>query len=198
MVDSVLVLHVRDENHLGVAPAHLLQGLQVSDLHRGLAVEFVSSHPHQLGCFDVGTGRDNLAFGQPPLLGGRRQRILEIFAQLDILDENLFDIDSPLLDVLVDLLLDVVCDLLPFFKEVLQDKLSAGVLQDGVGDLRNGLTEVLNSVVGVARVDDSVIDSCVDVYRNVVFRNDVLTSQIQDVDLGANHAQSLGAGVYVV
>jgi hypothetical protein len=52
--------------------------------------------------------------------------------------------------------------------------LSAGVLQDGVGDLRNGLTEVLDSVVGVARVDDSVIDSCVDVYRNVVFRNDVL------------------------
>jgi hypothetical protein len=92
MVDPVLVLHVRDENHLGVAPAHLLQGLQVSDLHRGLAVEFVSSHPHQLGCFDVGTGRDNLAFGQPPLLGSRRQRILEIFAQLDILDENLFDL----------------------------------------------------------------------------------------------------------
>jgi hypothetical protein len=25
-----------------------------------------------------------------------------------------------------------------------------------------------------------------------------LTSQVQDVDLGANHAQSLGAGVYVV
>lgn len=56
MVDSVLVLHVGNENHLGVAPAHLFQGLEVSDLHGRLAVQLVSSLAHQLGCFYICLG----------------------------------------------------------------------------------------------------------------------------------------------
>lgn len=33
MVDALLVLHLGDEDHLRVAAAHLLQGLEVTDLH---------------------------------------------------------------------------------------------------------------------------------------------------------------------
>ena len=56
----------------------------------------------------------------------------------------------------------------------MQDELSAGVLEDGVGHFRDGHVEVLHSVVGVARVDYSVVDGCVDVDRDVVFGDDVL------------------------
>ena len=73
VVDSVLVLHVGYEDDLGVAPADLLEGLQIPDLHGGLAVELLGSQAHQFGGFDVGAGRNYLALGQPPLLGGRRE-----------------------------------------------------------------------------------------------------------------------------
>lgn len=33
MVDALLVLHLGDEDHLRVAAAHLLQGLEIADLH---------------------------------------------------------------------------------------------------------------------------------------------------------------------
>ena len=33
VVDALLVLHLGDEDHLRVAAAHLLQRLEVSDLH---------------------------------------------------------------------------------------------------------------------------------------------------------------------
>ena len=46
MVDALLVLHFRDEDHLRVAAAHLLQCLQVADLHGCLRVQLLRCHPH--------------------------------------------------------------------------------------------------------------------------------------------------------
>ena len=73
------------------------------------------------------------------------------------------------------MLLDIVSNLLPLLQQVLQDELSAGVLEDGVGDLRNGDVEVLHSVVGITRVDDSEVDCCVDVDGDVVLGDDILS-----------------------
>jgi len=94
MVDSLLVLHVGDEDDLGVAAAHLLQRLQIPDLHGRLAVELLRGQPHELGRLHIRPRRDNLALGQPPLLGRRRQRVLQILAQLDILDEYLLNLNE--------------------------------------------------------------------------------------------------------
>lgn len=72
------------------------------------------------------------------------------------------------------MLLDIVCDFLSLFEHILQDELSAGVLEDGVGDLCDGETKVLNSVVCKTRVDDSVVDCRIDVYRDVILCYHVL------------------------
>lgn len=60
---------------------------------------------------------------------------MELCAQLDVLDEDFLDVCSPLSNILVDLLLDIVGDLLSFLEQVLEDKLAAGILEDGIGDL---------------------------------------------------------------
>lgn len=49
MVDSLLVLHIGDEDDFGVAASNLLQSLQISDLHSSLAIELLSCQPHQFG-----------------------------------------------------------------------------------------------------------------------------------------------------
>jgi len=56
----------------------------------------------------------------------------------------------------------------------LQDELPAGVLEDGVGHLRDGHAEVLHPVVRVTRNRHPVVHCRVDADRNVVLRDDVL------------------------
>ena len=90
VVDSILVFHVGDKDYLRVGPAHRLQSLQVSDLHGRLAVELVSCQPHQLCSLNVGLGGKDLALSQSPLLGGGGEGVLEVLAELNVLDENLF------------------------------------------------------------------------------------------------------------
>ena len=46
MVDSFLVLHLRNEDHFGITLPYLFQSLEVSDLHRRFGVEFFGSQPH--------------------------------------------------------------------------------------------------------------------------------------------------------
>jgi hypothetical protein len=60
VVDSVLVLHFGHKYHLCVASPDLLQSLKVTDLHGCLTVQLISCQPHQLGCLDVGSGRNDL------------------------------------------------------------------------------------------------------------------------------------------
>jgi hypothetical protein len=72
------------------------------------------------------------------------------------------------------LFLDIVSNLLPFLQQILQDKLSTGVLEDGVGDLSDGKTEVLNAIVGEPRIYDFVVNCCVDVDGHVVLGDDIL------------------------
>lgn len=75
---------------------------------------------------------------------------------------------------MVDLFLDIVSNLLSFFKQILQNELSAGIFEDGVGDFSDGQIEILDSVVGVARVDDFIVDCGIDVDGYVIFGYDVL------------------------
>ena len=83
-------------------------------------------------------------------------------------------IHAPLLNILVNLFFNVICNLLPFFKQVLEDELSTCIFQDRVGDLSNSGVEVLNPVVGIAGVDDAVVYSRINVNRDVILGDDVL------------------------
>lgn len=46
MVDPIFIFHLGYKYHLGVAFSHLFQGLEVTDLHGGFAVEFFGCQSH--------------------------------------------------------------------------------------------------------------------------------------------------------
>lgn len=70
MVDTFFVLQLRHENHLRVRTAHLLQCLQIADLHGRFGIKFFGCQSHQFCRFHVGPCGNDLAFGEATLLGG--------------------------------------------------------------------------------------------------------------------------------
>lgn len=72
------------------------------------------------------------------------------------------------------MLLNIISNFLSLLQQVLQNELPTGVLEDGVGDLRNSDVEVLHPVVCITRVDDSEVDCCIDVDGDVILCDDIL------------------------
>jgi len=92
VVHAFLVFQLGHENHFGIAAADLLECFQVPDLHSCLGIQLISGLPHKFCRLDVGSCRNDLTFSQTALLCGTGERILQIFTELNILDENLFDL----------------------------------------------------------------------------------------------------------
>lgn len=93
MLYPLFALHLGEEYHLGAAVhAEQLERLEVAHLHGDLGVEHVGGLPHELGRLDVGLGEDEFAFGEPALLGGAGEGLLEVLAELDVLDEDVLDL----------------------------------------------------------------------------------------------------------
>ena len=56
----------------------------------------------------------------------------------------------------------------------MKDKLATSVFKDGIGDLGNGCTCILNSVIGISGIGPSVVDSSINTDGNIIFGNDEL------------------------
>lgn len=52
---------------------------------------------HQLGGIDFGPSSDNLGFTNPLLSGSTRKRLLQFDREVDVLEKDGFDGDTPLL-----------------------------------------------------------------------------------------------------
>lgn len=63
----------------------------------------VGSLPHQLGGINLGSGSDNLGFTNPLLSGSTRKRLLQFDGEIDVLEKDRFDGDTPLLGGSFDL-----------------------------------------------------------------------------------------------
>ena len=86
----------RQEDNLAVGRlGHCLHGLEVSDLHGGCGAQDVGGLSHQLGRFDLGTCCNDLGFANTFRLGRHGERILQVVAEDDVLDEHALDPDTP-------------------------------------------------------------------------------------------------------
>jgi hypothetical protein len=81
---------------------------------------------------------------------------------------------TPLSDILIDLLFNIIGYFLSFLKQILKDKLSASVFQDSVGNFCDGYVEILNAIVCISWIDNSEVNCSVDVDGDVIFCDDIL------------------------
>lgn len=74
---------------------HSLHSFEVSDLHSWSRAQNIGGLPHQLGALNLGAGSDDFGFSNTLALGSHRERVLELGAEDDVLDEHGLDLDAP-------------------------------------------------------------------------------------------------------
>ena len=86
----------------------------------------------------------------------------------------------PRVGVLVDDLLELGVELLPFRKEVVEIDLPEDAPERGLGDLRGRVEVILDLDDGLERVHDPEVDDGVDLHRDIVPGDDVLWRDVMD------------------
>ena len=79
---------------------------------------------------------------------------------------------------MVDKLLNSVRYGLSFFEKVLESVFTADGSESGIGYFGHGLHNILYSIVGSFRVDNSIVDAGVNINSDVIFGENELTVQV--------------------
>lgn len=144
---------------------------------------------------NLSLGSDNLALTNPLALGGHGQRLLQLLAENDILDEHALDLYTPPGGNVLDDLANGLRELFPTLNHVLEDSCAHDVTQCSLGPLDQGLADVGDSKGGLVRADNVVVDYRRQVERDVVLGHADLLRDLDDLDLDVDLDQALGEGV---
>ena len=174
---------------------HGLHGLEVADLHGRGGREDVGGLAHELGALDLGLGGDDLALADALALGRHRQRVLELLAEDDILDEHTLDLHAPAGGDVLDDLADALGDLLAPLDDVLQDARAHHVPQRRLRALHQRRPHVGDAEGGLVRRRDVVVDDGRQLHRHVVLGHAHLLGHLDDLDLDVDLDEPLAERV---
>lgn len=190
------LVHGWQEDNLAVGSLrHGLHSFKVTDLHGRSRGQDIGSLTHQLGRLDLGAGGDDLALTDSLGLSSHGERILQIIAEDDILDEHGLNLDTPARGDLLDYLCGRLGDLLAALDHVLQHAGTNDVAQGGLGALDEGLLDVGDAKGGLVRGGDLVVDDRGQVEGNVVLGHADLAGHFDNLDLHVDGGQVLAEGV---
>jgi hypothetical protein len=139
--------------------------------------------PHKFGGLDFGTGSDDLCFSGTLALRSHGERVLEVLAEDDVLDEHGFNLDTPTQSSLFDDLTNRLSDLLATLNDVLKHTGSYNVAQGCLCALYEGLADVADAESSLVRARDAVVDNGCQLQRHVVLRHADLLGHLDDLDL---------------
>ena len=150
----ILQLHGHKDDLAAGALGHLLQSLELTDLHGGGRGEDVGGLTHQPGGVDLGARGDDLALADALLLRGAGERCGDLGGEDDVLDEDPLDRHAPLVRHVPDDLGDLKRD-----RFALRDDGLHGARADNVSEGRlrtfcQRLAEVRDAKCGAVRVRD--------------------------------------------
>ena len=169
----------RHEDHLRISLlSHLLHRLKVSDLHRGRGAQDISSLAHQLRGLDFGARGDDLGFSGTLALRGHGQRVLQVLAEDDVLDQHALDGGAPAGCGLFDDLADRLRDFLAALDYVLEHAGADDVAEGGLRALDEGLADVGDAEGGFVGGGDVVVDDGGELEVDVVCFDVVLVRSV--------------------
>ena len=152
----------RDEDNLGAGSlGHVLESLQLPDLHSGRRSQNIGGLPHESGRIHLRAGSDDFGFTEPLLLRGRGKRGGNLCGEDNVLDEDTFDGDTPFVGDVTDDFGDFESDSFTLSYDALDGTCADDVTQGGLGALNESLakvgdTEGCSVWVGNLEVDDRV------------------------------------------
>lgn len=206
----------RDEDDLGAGSlGHVLKSLQLPDLHSSRRSQDISSLPHESSRIYLRAGSDDFGFTDPLLLRSRGKRGGNILGEDDILDEDTFDGNTPLVCGITNNFRDFESDGFALGNDTLDGTCTDDVTEGGLGTFYESLTKVgdtkgcpigvsnleVNDRVAVREVFQSGTRVGADrfVYPHydidIVPGDDLLTSDLDNLDLDVYGAKGLCADV---
>jgi hypothetical protein len=124
-------------------------------------------------------------------LSGHGQGILQFPREIDILDQNTLNLDTPSHCNLLDNLLDTLRNFLPSLNHVLKDPRTKDVAERGLSPLHQGGTDAADAKGCFVGVDDVVVDDRGDVHVDIVFGHADLGGDFDDGDFDVDLLQFL-------
>ena len=112
-------------------------------------------------------------------LGLRRDRALHILRQIDVLELDQHDLDTPRLGLRVDDFLDFGVELFALAQQVVELGLSADRSQRGLRKLHRAVEIVADLGHRARRIDHAKVQHGADLDRDVVARDDVLRRDVE-------------------
>ena len=148
--------------------SHLLHRLKVPDLHSRRGAQNISSLAHQLRGLDFGARGNDLGFSGALALRGHGQRVLQVLAEDDVLDQHALDGGAPARRGLFDDLADRLRDFFAALDYVLEHARADDVAEGGLRALDEGLADVGDAEGGFVGGGDVVVDDGCELEVDVV------------------------------
>ena len=160
----------RQENNLAVGRlGHGLHGLEVPDLHGGRGGEDVGGLAHELGGLDLGAGGDDFGLADSLALSGHGERVLQVGAEDDVLDQHALDLHAPPRGDVLDDLADGLGNLFAALDDVLEDARADDVAEGGLCAFDECLADVADAEGCLVGRGDVVVDDRCEVEGYIVF-----------------------------
>lgn len=190
------LVHSRQENNLAIGRlSHRLHSLEITDLHSRRRGQDIGSLAHQLGRFDLSAGGDNLALTNSLGLSSHRERILQIVAEDNVLDEHGLNLDTPARSDFLDDLGRRLGDFFAALDDILQDAGTDDVAQGGLGALDESLLHVGDAKGGDVWGGDLVVDDGGQIEGDVILGHADLAGDFDDLDLHVDREEVLAEWV---
>lgn len=146
---------------------------------------------HQLGRLDLRARGDDLALTDALGLRGHGERVLQVIAEDDVLDEHGLDLDAPARSHLFDDLPDRLGDLLAALNHVLQHARADHVAERRLRALHKRLPHVGDAKGRLVRRGDVVVDDGGQVEGDIVLGHADLARDFDDLDLHIHRREAL-------
>ena len=160
----------RQENDLAISSlGHCLHSLKISDLHGWCRRQNVGSLAHKLGGLDFSACGNDFRLSNTLALGSHRERVLQVGAENDVLDQHALDLNAPSGRDILDDFTNRLCDLFTTLNNILKDAGANNVAKRGLCALHESLADIANAESGFVGRGDVVVDDGGKVESDVVF-----------------------------
>lgn len=125
-----------------------------------------------------------------------RQRVLQVVAENDVLDQHGFDLDTPARRDILDDLADRLRDFFPALDHILQNAGAHHLAKRGLSALDKRLSDIGDTERSLVRGDDVVVDNGGQVQRDIVLGHADLAGDLDDLDLDIHGGQTFAQGIH--
>lgn len=139
----------------------------------------------------LGLGGDNFALTNSLALGSHGERVLQVLAKDDVLDEHALNLDTPAGGDILNDFTDGLSNLFTALDDVLQDTSTDNVAQSGLSTLNESLADVGDAKGGLMGRDDVIVNDGSEAQSDIVLGHTRLLRYLGDLDLDINLNETL-------